>query len=580
MNLGISHRAAFVAAAFALTACSSNATSPLAPSAGMASARAPHRGKLVVRIHVPKKHRHKRRGAQYISPATQSMTLAIAGPTPVNRTVGLTPTSTGCSSSLTGTFCTLTIPGLLPGSYTATISTYDGAAGAGNELSAAQAIGFSIVAGVDNSIGITLSGIPVATLVAPANANSLANGFGIFDLEGQGAHAFVAHSVDADGNIIAGAGAPTFTIGTPSGSLAGVTASPSSTVVSAPNTFRVTPPATYAAGTAQFTVTPTFTGQSTDGCAQTGANCSGATVIVAMALPFSWAQQSPVTSPSGRWGHVMAFDASANEMVLFGGLASGTFFNDTWTWNGTNWTQLSPAQSPSARTRASMAYDAGSGDLVLFGGTDSSGTYFNDTWTWDGTDWTQRSPATSPPARTHASMTYDALHGQIVLFGGFNPIVGTLADTWTWNGVTWTQQSPATSPSARSAASTTYDAGSGAVVLFGGFNNNVYRSDTWTWNGTNWAQQSPANSPPGRGEASLAYDPTFGAAILFSGTNANGNLNDVWMWNRTTWTQLSPATSPVAREAPAMDYDGQSNALVLFGGLSNSGFPTDTWNGL
>ena len=125
--------------------------------------------------------------------------------------------------------------------------------------------------------------------------------------------------------------------------------------------------------------------------------------------------------------------------------SSGSFLNDTWTWNGTTWTQQFPTTSPPARDAASMAYDSGTGQLVLFGGDDSSGGFLNDTWTWNGANWTQQFPTTSPPARADASMAYDSGTGQLVLFGG-DSSDGFLNDTWTWNGTTWTQQFPATSP--------------------------------------------------------------------------------------------------------------------------------------
>ncbi|MHB8356830.1 MAG: beta-propeller fold lactonase family protein [Vulcanimicrobiaceae bacterium] len=224
---------------------------------------------------------------QYLSTATQSIVIAISGPTTVNETAGLTVNSSGCTSSLASTICTLTVPGLQAGSYTATLTTYDGYTSGtntatGNVLSAAQAIAFTITAGQSNTINIALSGVPASTVVVPADSNSSANGSGGYDIIGQGAHAFVAESLDADGNIIAGAGAPLFTIGTPSGSLSGVTTSPSTTSASAPNSFTVTPPATFASTTASFTVAPTFTGQATDGCTQTGANCAPVTVTVDM----------------------------------------------------------------------------------------------------------------------------------------------------------------------------------------------------------------------------------------------------------------------------------------------------------
>ncbi len=276
---------------------------------------------------------------QYLSTATQSIVIAISGPTTVNETAGLTVNSSGCTSTLASTICTLTVPGLQAGSYTATLTTYDGYTSGtntatGNVLSAAQAIAFTITAGQSSTINISLSGVPVTTLVVSADSNSSANGSGGYDIIGQGAHKFIAESLDADGNIIVGAGAPLFGIGTPSGSLSGVTTAPSTTSASAPNSFTVTPPATFASATASFTVTPTFAGQATDGCTQTGANCAPVTVTVDMkyeqwlfvanygsstvteyALPYTGGApvatiSNSVTSPAG-----LAFDSSGNLFV-------------------------------------------------------------------------------------------------------------------------------------------------------------------------------------------------------------------------------------------------------------------------
>ncbi|MHB8154030.1 MAG: beta-propeller fold lactonase family protein, partial [Bacillati bacterium] len=231
---------------------------------------------------------------QYLSTATQSIVIAIngTGSTSYSSTVtaGLTVNSSGCTSTLASTICTLTVPGLQAGSYIATLTTYDGYTSGtntatGNVLSAAQAIAFTITAGQSNTINISLSGVPASTVVVPANSNSSANGSSGYDIIGQGAHTFIAESLDADGNIIAGAGAPLFSIGAVSGSRSPVTTSPSggsTTSASAPNSFTVTPPTTFGSTTASFTVTPTFAGQATDGCTQTGANCTALTVTVDM----------------------------------------------------------------------------------------------------------------------------------------------------------------------------------------------------------------------------------------------------------------------------------------------------------
>jgi hypothetical protein len=131
----------------------------------------------------------------------------------------------------------------------------------------------------------------------------------------------------------------------------------------------------------------------------------------------------------------LAYDPATGNVVLLGGCCKGvdaTGRNDTWTWDGTTWTHQHPATSPPGRYGAAMAYDAATGTVVLFGGFRFPAAR-SDTWTWDGTTWTQQSPATRPGARWLASMAYDAATGTVVLFGGQSGGGGTeLGDTWTW----------------------------------------------------------------------------------------------------------------------------------------------------
>ena len=262
---------------------------------------------------------------QYVSPATQSMTIDISGPTDVDETADLTIGSSGCTSSLASTICTLTISGLQPcttpptNCYTATLTTYDQTGGTGNVLSAAQAVAFTVAAGQTNQISLTLSGVPATTLIIPAGSFIEANGSGGYNLLGQCACSFIAESLDVDGNIITGPGAPTFTISQTGGSL-GVTV-PSATTASAPNSFTITPPATYSSATATISVTPTFSGQATNGCTQTGANCGAVTVSVGMAVLLY------VTSYSDVGGAVTAYNDEGVQQTLTGGFpnVSGSY---------------------------------------------------------------------------------------------------------------------------------------------------------------------------------------------------------------------------------------------------------------
>lgn len=271
---------------------------------------------------------------QYVSPATQSITVDITGPTDVDETADLTINSAGCTSSLASVVCTLTIPGLQPGNYTATLTTYDQTGGAGNVLSAAQAVAFTITAGASNTISLTMSGVPASTIILSTGQLIQRNSSGGYDLLGQGPRTFIVESLDADDNIIAGPGAPTFTISQTSGSL-GVTV-PSATTSSAPNTFTITPPTSYASGTATISVTPTFTGQATNGCTQSGANCSAASVSVDMAVLI----YVVVSKPSG---------------VITG-------------YNDEGVTEVPPGSFPGLNGPGNVAYDPSNGFLYVING--------------------------------------------------------------------------------------------------------------------------------------------------------------------------------------------------------------------
>jgi hypothetical protein len=102
----------------------------------------------------------------------------------------------------------------------------------------------------------------------------------------------------------------------------------------------------------------------------------------------NWTQQLPATSPVPRSDATMVFDVALKAIVLFGGdqqERADLTLNDTWAWTGTTWRQLAPVGTlPAARWRQSMAYDATRNVMVMFGGKTGStenGILLNDTWT-------------------------------------------------------------------------------------------------------------------------------------------------------------------------------------------------------
>ena len=178
---------------FGIAGCSSagSGAQPALQTPDAVSARRAAAGKLVLRIRIPRKH-HR---AHYVSPSTKGMTVSIVGLTDKNETVELTPTANGCTSSLAGTLCTLSVPGLkaCPSSaacYSATIATYDAVSGcplacaipgAAKKLSGNQNVVFTIATGQSNLIGITLDGIATSVALVPdatsTMSGTMASGF-------------------------------------------------------------------------------------------------------------------------------------------------------------------------------------------------------------------------------------------------------------------------------------------------------------------------------------------------------------------------------------------------------------------
>lgn len=311
--------------------------SPSLPPAGGSAAAVRlatvrHRARVVFRIKIPKRKTHRGRGDRYVSPATQAMTVMLTGPTAVNQTVGLTPTTGGCASELATTVCTFA-DNVEPGQYHATLKTYDAVSGCpgactipggANELSAAQLVPFTVTPGIANEIALTLSGVPASILVTPATGTSIRNASGAIDLVGTGAHKIFAEALDADGNVIFGPGAPAFSVAAGAGTLNVTIGQPSS---ASPNEFTLTPPALPASGHRALTVTANYSGQATDGCAQPNAVCSAnvvvdlqqlfATYSFSKAYVFVTGQTSPlVTISSGAINATaLAFDGSGNLFI-------------------------------------------------------------------------------------------------------------------------------------------------------------------------------------------------------------------------------------------------------------------------
>lgn len=300
------------------------------------------------------------------------------------------------------------------------------------------------------------------------------------------------------------------------------------------------------AGSVLFSGTPAANGASSLAPASAGTQT---------ATPGLWSQIAQ-TIPRSRFNAQMAYDAAAQQMVLFSGCCdSDGHLDGTWVRSGTTWTEVHPVNSPPSREGGTMVYDAATRTVVLFGGNTGTSN-LNDTWTWDGTNWTQQTPSTSPPARQFATMAYDPPSNQVVLFGGWIRSSNTfLNDTWTWDGTNWTEQHPVAAPSSRYNSTMAYDATTQMIELFGGSNSTCPNklcdyNDTWGWNGSNWVQQDAGSSVvfqrslPGRPSArtwAASAATGDGRVMLFGGDEYGHAVNDAWLLS------ISPTAAHVTR---------------------------------
>jgi len=277
----------------------------------------------------------------------------------------------------------------------------------------------------------------------------------------------------------------------------------------------------------------------------------------------TWTQLNPTPDPvngipDGRQWYAGAFDFARGVYVIFGGQKGSGLSNllgDTWEYNvATNaWSLKTPSTSPSARRWTAMSYHAPSGKCVMFGGeTANSGTYSNETWTWDGTNWAQLSPTTSPSARGRGKMAYDLFNQEILYSGGRNASTAISVETWAWDGTNWSQK--ANGP-ARYAHAIAYDLARKRYVLYGGAP--TYdetweydrASDTWTQRYPQWASTGIWRTVP-----AMVYVPTLGKTILFGGFGAPQGMsqtqqNDTWEYQTNALAAFTSVGSGCATSA-------------------------------
>lgn len=188
----------------------------------------------------------------------------------------------------------------------------------------------------------------------------------------------------------------------------------------------------------------------------------------------------------------MAYDDTNGELLLYGGLVHNqTGSTKTWVFDGENdWIEKVTGSNPGALYGHSMCWDATREEIVLFGGWDSlDDRPTNETWVYSpsASDWVRRTPGTSPPARMRHSIGHDPVSGKIILYGGTDGQT-LLGDMWEWDGSDW-RQLPDSILFERK--DTTMVSNDEQLMLIGGESyRNGSESDAWVWNASDedWKQ--------------------------------------------------------------------------------------------
>ncbi len=287
----------------------------------------------------------------------------------------------------------------------------------------------------------------------------------------------------------------------------------------------------------------------------------------------AWEQKQTSIAPLPRENASMAWDATNDIVVLFGGATTGALLNDTWTWDGSVWTSRPTPAPLVARQEHAMAYDFSTNQIILFGGLDAAGRRRGDTWAWTPAGWTNLSPAIAPSARfLHAMASELQSGGGVMLFSGSdgsNP-----NDTWTFRAGTWRQETPVVNPPGDYEHAMEADYVRGEILLTGGRN---HRDTAWIWTGSNWSVAPPAPSAGSRW-AEMGFDGNRRVIVSFGGLLNNGSaINSVNEWDGVSWS--APEIAPIARRYHSMSFDPTSGHTWIDGGLDGSGRQiNDTWS--
>ncbi len=216
------------------------------------------------------------------------------------------------------------------------------------------------------------------------------------------------------------------------------------------------------------------------------------------------------TGPGARYGHSGVFDSARGRMLISHGFTSAGRFDDTWALDLASgaWRDVSPTARPLRRCLHHAVYDPQGDQMLLYGGC-ASGTPvpnncpLGDLWSFDIASgrWREIAQQPRPAGRQWYGMAFDVGRRRLVIQGGSGR-----SDTWEFDPAagTWQQAMPAgETPGSIDRHEGAYVPELGGVVFFGGSSGGTRRSDLWLY--------GPPLSAEPSGSPAIAEDGILGA---------------------------------------------------------------------
>lgn len=260
----------------------------------------------------------------------------------------------------------------------------------------------------------------------------------------------------------------------------------------------------------------------------------------------------------------VVYDSARNELVAFGGqLFSPTVEIDhTYTFDGVSWNRKRPGVSPPARDGAAMAYDATFDKTIIYGGS-----YKNDCWLWDGSEWTELAPPDLTTYFEQFGMVHDKARGETLLIA--RPLFSsTELETWAFNGSTWIKKAPATPVNSGNQFAILYDEALQKVIMVVRVSSSDFQ--TWTWDGTDWSQVITDAVDLDDYSGKLVYDGRTNAT-LYLGYQAS------YSFSGTNWIPLENVPEVFQSGIDQVIYHPGLNALLRINGYFTSQKRNETW---